>query len=358
MGSLRKIRERIHSVEMTRQMTSSMKVVAVSRLKRKHATFLEAIPFADEMNRVTRRLIRALKMKQETAVWQNKNAGIHWPPLLNGNGRENRYLVVMVTSDDGLSGTSSLQVVLAVQKVIDYLREQKKEVFVVAYGIRGSDMLKRICPDVNIMVISGKKTKEMTAYLNAERLTADVIKSFEQNRFDVCLIVYNQFKSIVMQSPIIEQMIPNKIFLKENPWAFLTETDSALSDSLGQKKKVLRKSSFLSAIGGVDVLSSLKGAIFKTDLSGGKRSPYLYDYEPSELGLLNSILPRYLTAYIYRVILESEVSDNAARLMAMDNATRNAGDMLSGLEKNYRRTRQTRITTDIAEVSGGSAQGG
>lgn len=353
MGSLRKIRDRIHSVKMTQQMTSSMKIVAVSRLKRKHAAFLNAIPFADEMNRVVRRLIRSLKMKQETSVWQNKSENVKWPPLLNGNGQENRYMIVMVTSDDGLSGTSSLQVISAVQKVIDYLKEQKKEVFVVAYGIRGAEMFKRICPDVGLMVIHSKKAKEMSAYLNAERLTADVIKSFCQNRFDVCLIVYNQFKSIAVQSPIIEQVIPNKIFLKENPWAFLTET--ALPNRIGQK--MLRKSPFLSAIGGVDVLSSLKGSIFRTDLSGGKRAPYLYDYEPSEISLLNHILPRYLTAYLYRVILEAEVSDNAARLMAMDNATRNAGDMLDQLGRNYRRIRQTRITTDIAEVSSGTAQG-
>ena len=354
MGSLRKIRDRIHSVEMTRQMTSSMKIVAVSRLKRKHATFLEAIPFADEMNRVVRRLIRSLKMKQEMSIWKNNPENIKWPPLLNGNGQENRYMVVMITSDDGLSGTSSLQVISTTRNVIEHLKEQKKEVFVVAYGIRGADTLKRLCPDINVIVIHSKKAKEMSAYLNAERLTGDIIKSFSRDRFDVCLVVYNQFKSIVTQTPIVEQVIPNKIFLKENPWAFLTKIDSPVE----QRKKTLRRSPFLSAIGGVDVLSSLKGAIFKTDLSGGKRSPYLYDYEPSELGILTHILPRYLTAYIYRVILEAEVSDNAARLMAMDNATRNAGDMLNDLDRNYRRMRQTRITTDIAEVSGGSAQGG
>ena len=82
----------------------------------------------------------------------------------------------------------------------------------------------------------------------------------------------------------------------------------------------------------------------------------MYDYEPSDIGLLESVLPQYITAYVYRVLLEADVSDNAARLMAMDNATRNAGDMLDRLGQVYRRTRQTRITTDIAEVSAGTLQ--
>jgi len=358
MSSLKKIRDRIQSVRSTRQMTASMKIVAVARLKQKHETFLKTIPFADEMNRVVRRLVRSMKLRQENLVWENDSSLIHWPVLLNGNGRDQRYLIVMMTSDDGLSGSSALQVVLQTQKLITHLTEQGKEISVVAYGARGADLFKRLCPDQSVIRVRSRKGQSMDSYLNAERLTADVINSFYQNRFDRCLIVYNQFKSIVSQIPIIEQMIPNTLFLKENPWDFLTEhkTDYVRPDPLGQQKITLKKSSFLSAIGGVGVLSSLKGAIFKTDLSGGKRSPDVYDYEPSDIGILESILPLYLTAYVHRVILESEVSDNAARLMAMDNATRNATDMLDHLDKTYRRTRQTRITTDIAEVSGGSTQ--
>ena len=104
------------------------------------------------------------------------------------------------------------------------------------------------------------------------------------------------------------------------------------------------------------MLAPLKGSVFKTDLESGRRSPDAYDYEPTDIGLLESVLSQHLTAYIYRIMLESEVSDNAARLMAMDNATRNAEDMLEVLEQTYRRTRQAKITTDIAEVSIGLKQ--
>ena len=344
MSSLKKIKDQVHSINATKQMTASMKVVAVSRLKKKHAAFLESIPYADEMNRVVRRLVRSMKLRQEALIWKDKDTLVRWPALLNGNGKDDRYLIVMMTSDDGLSGASALQVALQVQKLIAYLKEQGKSISVVAYGARGGDIFKRLCPDVPMMRIKSKKTKEAGAYLNAERLTADVIASFEQNRFDRCLIVYNQFRSIILQVPVVEQIIPSHIFLKENPWDFMVE----------EKKITPKKSPFLSVIGGVNVLSSLKGAIFKTNLRGGKRSPEVYDYEPSDTGVLEAVLPQYLTAYVYRIILESEVSDNAARLMAMDNATRNASEMLEKLSRVYRRTRQAKITTDIAEVSAGA----
>ncbi|MDY6408174.1 MAG: ATP synthase F1 subunit gamma [Pseudomonadota bacterium] len=347
MSSLKKIKDRMQSVRATQQMTASMKVVAVSRLKKKHAAFLKTIPYADEMNRVLRRLIRSMKLKQETLIWENKKDQVKWPTLLNGNGQDRHYLIVMMTSDEGLSGASALQVVQQTQKLIRYLKQQGKIITVVAYGARGWDMLKRGESDITLIRMKFPKTKGMGAYLNAERLTADIIQSFYQNRFDRCLVVYNQFKSIISQIPVIDQIVPNNVFLRENPWDFLTDRKR-----IG--KGDLKTSSFIKAIGGVGVLSSLEGAIFKTDLSGGKRSPEVYDYEPSDNGILESILPQYLTAYVYRVILESEVSDNAARLMAMDNATRNATDMVEHLDRIYKRTRQTKITTDVAEIAGGN----
>ena len=140
MSSLKKLKDRIQSVGATRQMTASMKVVAVARLKKKHAAFLKTIPYADEMNRVVRRLVRSMKLRQEALIWQNKGTLVKWPAILNGNGKDERYLIVMMTSDDGLSWVSALQVVLQTQKLIAYLKEQQKSVTVVAYGARGGDI--------------------------------------------------------------------------------------------------------------------------------------------------------------------------------------------------------------------------
>ena len=355
MSSLRKLKDRMQSIRSTRQMTASMKVVAVSRLKKKHAAFFKTVPFADEMNRVIRRLVRSLRLAQE----MHPETPLRLPRFLNGNGKEQRYVVVVITSDDGLSGASQIQVINHTRKLVDYLLEEGKDIHLFTYGVRGTTILQRLYPDLPVIGIRQKKSAELTAYLNAERLAADIMESFHRDRFDVCLVVYNQFKSIVSQVPTIEQLIPNKIFLKTNPWDFLnqdTHSDYRRSDALGRNKIALKKSSFLSAIGGADILPSLQGAIFKSELTSGKRLPDAYDYEPSDIGLLEAVLPQYLTAYVYRVLLEADVSDNAARLMAMDNATRNAGEILDRLGKIYRRTRQTRITTDIAEVFAGTLQ--
>ena len=237
--------------------------------------------------------------------------------------------------------------------------KRNKNIQIFCYGTQGADILKRFYPQTDILIFKQKNAEKYDEYKNAEKFAYRVIRAFQQDRFDVCLTVYNQFKSVVFQKPIIEQMMPTQIFLRENLWDFLLsqkEQGYHKKDILGEKKVTLKKSSFLTAIGGVEMLPSLDKVIFKTDLNSGKRSPYFYDYEPMDLELLNQIFFPYLTAYIYRVLLESQVSDNASRLMAMDNATRNAGDMLERLQKDYRRSRQTRITTDIAEISGGQLQ--
>lgn len=351
MRSLKKIGDRIQSVKATQQITSSMKIVALAQLKKIHALFLKMIPYAEEMNRIIRRLIRSATKRQEDLDWQNLEVVLPLPPLLKGNGQDKRHVVIVITADDGLSGTANLNVVQQARRVIDYLRKQDKSVYIFAFGTRGADILKRFYPNEEMTVLKRKTSRDGNPYLDAERLASRIIDSFYGNRFDVCLVVYNQFKSIVSQKPTIEQLIPNKLFALENPWSFLVNDDSDYihRDALGKRKIKLKSSPFLKAIGGADVLSSL-GALDDGILKAGKRLPEAYDYEPSDIGMLDMILPQYMIAYIYRALWEADVSDNAARLMAMDNATRNAEDILQDLTKKYRRLRQSKITTDLAET--------
>ena len=335
MSSLRQIKNRIQSVTATRQMTSSMKMIAVSRLKKKHAAFLQAVPFADEMNRAVRRLVRSIRFRREddaTAL----------PPLLAGTGQDKRYIIVMMTSDEGLSGTACVQIAAQTRKLAAYLSSEDKEVHIFAYGSRGAPLIRRHLPDIPVIALKQRKSSDLTAYLNAEVIAADLMTAFNQSRFDTCLVVYNRFDSIIKQTPIIEQLIPNKTFLKDNPWDFLNQAAST-------GKNALKHSPFLTAIGGAEALSSLQDAVFKTTLDTGKRAPDVYDYAPDDTDLLTRILPQHITAYVYRVLLEADVSDSAARLMAMEQATHSADEMLEILGRTYRRTRQTRITTDIAE---------
>lgn len=350
MSSLKKIGNRIQSVKATRQVTASMKIVALARLKKIHASFLKMTPYAEEINRMKRRLIRSATTRQENLIWQCSNTVLPLPPLLKGNGKDGRYVVVVVTADDGLSGKANLTVVLQAKRVVEYLKKQGKEIYIVAFGTRGADILKRFYPNEEIVVLKRKTSQDGNPYLDAERLAGEMIDAFYGNRFDVCLIVYNQFKSIVSQRPTVEQIIPNKLFAPENPWSFLLdeEADYIQRDVLGQRKVKLKSSHFLKAIGGPEILSSL-GALDDGALKAGKRPPEAYDYEPSDIGMLEMMLPQYIVAYIYRVLWEADVSDNAARLMAMDNATKNADDMIQDLTTRYRRQRQSKITTDLAE---------
>ena len=362
MSSLQKISERIKTIKSTYQVTSSMKVVAVSRLRKLHDTFLKTSSYIDEMNRMIRRLIRSATVRQENLLWEGSTEVLPLPPLLKGNGKDERYIVVVVTSDDGLSGSSNVQVVKKAQEVVTHLKKEGKKITVFGFGTKGADMLKRIYADdsaVRIMSIKRKISNKGETYLDAERLSVDLIEAFYQGRYDVCLFVYNEFKSVVSQSPTIDQLIPSKMFSGRNPWQFIIDTNDAAyisRDALGQKKYALKQSTFLKAYGGVDMFSPM-GALDVDLLKPATRPVDSYDYEGGDLGILERVLPQYLTAYMNRILLETDVADNAARLMAMDNATRNAEDMLKIMQKVYRRTRQSKITTDITEVvSGAMAQ--
>ncbi len=355
MGSLKKIADRIKTIKSTRQVTASMKVVAISRLRKLHETFLRTAAYTEEMNRMIRRLIRSASARQEALLWQGSDETIALPHLLTGNGREDRYLIAAITSDDGLSGSSNVQVIQKTGEVVSYLKKKNKEITVLCFGSRGGELFKRFYPNVRALVMRRKMLKGEVPYLDAERLALDLVALFNQDKFDVAICVYNKFKSIVSQRPTIEQLIPNKLFSPENPWQFLIDTndlDYIGRDALGQKKIALHQTAFLKAIG-LDMFSPM-GALDADLLTKATRLPESYDYEPSDLGILNKILPQYIVSYINRVLLETEVGDNAARMMAMDNATRNAGDMLQQMQKQYRRTRQGKITTDIAEVTSGA----
>lgn len=362
MSSLKKISDRIKTIKSTYQVTSSMKVVAVSRLRKLHDTFLKTSPYIDEMNRMIRRLIRSATVRQENLLWEGSEEILPLPPLLKGNGKDERYVVVVVTSDDGLSGSSNVQVVKKAQELVSHLKKTGKQITLLAFGIKGAEMLKRLYENdskIRVMTVKRKATNTGAPYLDAERLSVDLIEAFYKDRFDVCVFVYNEFKSVVLQQPTIAQLIPNKMFSGANPWQFIIDTNDPgyiARDALGQKKISLKQSAFLKAYGGADMLSPL-GALDADLLKPATRPVEAYDYEGGDLGILEHVLPQYLTAYMNRILLETDVADNAARLMAMDNATRNAEDMLKMMQKVYRRTRQSNITTDITEVvSGAMAQ--
>jgi F-type H+-transporting ATPase subunit gamma len=334
-----------------------MKIVALSRLRKLHNAFLKTENYVIEMNRIIRRLLRSATERQAKLMWSGSDEVVSFPPLFTGNGRDGRYLVVAITSDNGLNGASNVQVIQKTVEVIEYLQSQKKEITILCFGTIGSDIIKRFNLNEKIYTIKRKFSDGSEPYLDAERLTVGLLNEFDRDRFDVCMLVYNKFKSIVSQRPTIDQVIPNKICVGKNPWQFIIDTndpDYIKRDVFGEKKISLQQTALLKALG-IDAFTHL-GALSDDFLAASTRLPESYDYEPSDLEILHQILPQYLVSYINRVLLETEVGDNAARLMAMDNATKNAEDMLKQLKKQYSRTRQSKITTDIIEVVSGSLE--
>jgi len=354
MTSLRQIKDRIHSVQSTKQITSSMKVVALARLKKLHQAFTKTDVYFLEMTRMVRRLLRAVSAKQEEINATSVEEVTLIPSVLSGRGKEDVFVVAVLTSDDGLSGLSNLQVVEKAREVITYLEAEKKTVRLVCLGTKGADLLRRDYPNRNIMVFPRKAQKNDSLFADAENMVMHLLKAFEDDRFDVCVCIHNKFKSVVSQKPTIEQLIPNKLFAEKNPWQFLIAgklPDYMKKDILGHQHVAVTDSAFLKAFGGAAMLEAF-GQIDERLMHEALRDPWVYDYDPSAEENLEKVLPQYLTACVYRMLLEADVSDNAARLIAMDNSTRNANQMLDTLQKKYANTRQNLITTDLVERAG------
>ena len=354
MASLKNMKNRIRSIQTTRQITSTMKVVSLAKVKKSYARLTEATTYIDEMNRVVRRLIRAaLYFQRQNADKGDGVSKLSLSPMFVGNGFDERYVVVCMTSDDGLSGTSNIQVLHKTKEVVDYLLAENKEVTLVCFGTRGSEILKRFYPNLSLHVMKRKAFSSSGVYLDGERLTLDLMSSFEEKRFDACIVIFNHFESMIAQKPVIEQLIPNRLFSDTNPWQFLMDTvmDSYYEkDALGRERLSVRHKSFLEHIG--QKLKAPLVDVLAEELKKSVRPVTAYDYEPEATVILNRILPAYMIAYVNYILLESDVCDQAARLMAMDNATHNADEMLGTLTRIYQRTRQNKITTQTVELAG------
>ena len=358
MQSMKQLRQRISSVKGTRQMTATMKIVAFAKLKKKHAQLLKATPYLTEMDRMVRRLIRSTSLRQEEQM-VNGEEGHLLPTLLTGNGQDKKYIVVAINSDTGLSGGNILSVLQKTAELVDYLIGQKKEVQIVSFGTKGEGFLKHTFPQLTLHTLSRKVLEKEQVYLSAGRLISDLIKAFQERRVDTCLTVYNHFENMAVQHPTIRQLIPNHEYENENPWDFLIHPEEIYrrKNALGQSKLALKKAEFYKALGHKN-LAGPGGRLNTEILHATTRRPEAYDYEPSDNALLDQILPVYLTAYMHTILLESAVCDEAARLMAMDNATHNADEMLDDLIRQYRHLRQDKITNQTVQLMSGVMAGG
>ena len=293
MPSLKDLRNRIRSVRSTQKITSAMKMVAASRLRRAQEQAEAARPYAQRMERVLGSLA-------------GRMAGIAGaPPLLAGTGKDEVHLLIVATADRGLAGGFNSSIVRGARGWIRDRLAEGKQVKLITIGRKGRDALRRDNRDRIVEVVEGVIGKRRVDYADARRVADRLLEMYEAGEFDTATIVYNKFKSAVSQIVTFKRLIP-------------VETPPAEAAAEG----------------------------------GELRAPY--EFEPNEERILSELLPRNLAIQIFGALLENAASEQGARMAAMDNATRNAGEMINRMTLQYNRQRQAQITKELIEIISGA----
>jgi F-type H+-transporting ATPase subunit gamma len=222
------------------------------------------------------------------------------PKLLSGSGNDKVHLCVVMTSDRGLCGGFNSNIIKKAKSYFAKLVEEGKDLKIITVGSKGNDQLKRAYGDKIIANISFKESKHAN-YFDAEKVGKMVIEKFEAEEFDVCTIFYNQFKNVITQIPQAQQIIPLNV------------------ENLEEEK-----------------------------------SEDSYEFEPDEDEILSNLLPKNISTQIFKAMLENSASEQGSRMSAMDNATRNAGEMVDKLTIEYNRSRQAAITKELIEIISGA----
>ncbi|MEC7763994.1 MAG: F0F1 ATP synthase subunit gamma [Pseudomonadota bacterium] len=290
MPSLKDLKNRIDTVKSTRKITKAMQMVAAAKLRRAQEAAEASRPYTERFNAVLGGLAKA-------------SAGSDAAPiLLRGTGSDQVQLLVVMTAERGLCGGFNSSIVKLAKQRAEKLKGEGKTVKILTVGKKGREQLKRDYSDLLIGHVDLSEVKNV-GYANAQEIAADVLARFDAGEFDVATIFYNTFENVVSQIPTAVQVIPAEFDT--------VETESA---STG----------------------------------------YVYDYEPSEEEVLATLLPKGVATAIFAALLENGASEQGARMSAMDNATRNAGEMIDKLTIEYNRSRQAVITNELIEIISGA----
>ena len=287
MPNLDDLKKRIGSVKSTQKITKAMKMVAAAKLRRAQESAESSRPYADSM----RDLIGAISNGYSPTSTERN--------LLTGDENDNVHMLILFTSERGLCGGFNSVVTKSLREKIENLQKDNKTVKIICVGKKGYDILKRQYSEIITEVIDMREVKSVS-YQDAKNISDKIIKMFFDGEFDKCSIFYNKFQSVISQIPTEQQIVP--IELEED--------------------------------------SSNEGT---TDQSA-------FDFEPGESEILEELLPLNFTIQIFKALLESAASEQGARMSAMDNASRNASDMIDNLTLFYNRSRQAVITKELIEI--------
>ena len=291
MASLKALKLRIGSVKSTQKITKALNMVAASKLRRAQQNATAARPYSERMRSVV------------ASIASRVTVGPESPKLLAGTGKDDTHLIVVCTSDRGLAGAFNSNIVRAVRRKADDLIKQGKTVHFFIVGRKGRPVLQRLYPKA---IVGQHDTSEMKnpSYEVASAIADEIVDRFQSGRFDVAHLAYANFRSTLVQEPTVDQIIP------------VAESDDGEAKGAGDNSMV--------------------------------------EYEPDEEEILSALLPRNISVQIYRALLENQAGFYGSQMTAMDNATRNAGDMINRLTIQYNRTRQAAITTELVEIISGA----
>jgi F-type H+-transporting ATPase subunit gamma len=291
MASLKALKLRIGSVKSTQKITKAMKMVAAAKLRRAQQNAEAGRPYATRLSSVVSSLASQITIGPES------------PKLIAGTGRDDTHLIIVSTADRGLAGAFSSNIVRSVRRRADELIRDGKTVLFYIVGRKGRPVLQRLYPG---KIIAQYDTSGMKApsYADAQAIAKDIVDRYVTDGIDVVHLAYANFRSTLVQEPTIDQIIP--------------VVPRAANDA------------------------------------GAPTASAAVEYEPEEEDILADLLPRNVAIQIYRALLENQAGFYGSQMTAMDNATRNAGDMINRLSIQYNRQRQAAITTELVEIISGA----
>ena len=290
MASLKFLRNRITSVKSTQKITKAMKMVAAAKLRKAQQNAENARPYSEKLNSIILNL--------KNSVNDIDSA----PKLLVGNQKEETHLCVVLSSDRGLCGGFNTNICRKAKIFFEKVIEQNKKLKIIVVGSKANDQLRRKYSQY-IIDKRSLKDEKVISFAKAQEITDKILNLFTRNEFDTCTLFFNKFKSVILQIPQAQQLIPVSI-----------------NEKLDQENK----------------------------------NNSQYEYEPEENEILENLLPKNIATQIYTAFLENQASEQGSRMTAMDNATRNAGELIGKLTINYNRTRQAVITKELIEIISGA----
>jgi F-type H+-transporting ATPase subunit gamma len=292
MPSLKDLKNRIDSVKSTQKITKAMQMVAAAKLRRAQEAAEAARPYAERMGKVLSSL---------AAVYDGQSDA---PVLLAGNGKDQTHLLVVATGERGLAGGFNSSIARLARDHAQKLIAQGKTVKILTVGRKGHDILRRQYPELIVDTFNFREIKQV-GFVQAQQVADKVLSMFAAGEFDVATLYFAKFGSVINQVPTAQQIIPAKLD--------------------------------------------------KVEAEGAVTAPVVpYEYEPNEEAIVEDLLPRNISVQVLRALLENSASFYGAQMSAMDNATRNAGEMINKLQLSYNRQRQAQITKELIEIISGA----